>query len=144
MKIISYLFILFGLIFLVFALVDTIELTSEQAILNYIIIWLPVISCFLIGGVLIVYANNHLPEGKIFYMHKHQTEGDLFEWSNWPDLRVRGQLVEPPNVGDILIYNAPSDKRLKFQFVHVNKIDGPKNMFFTDVKLIGEIKKPAK
>ena len=96
------------------------------------------LGCF-IGAFAIAYTNNHLPEGEIFYMHEHQTEGDFIKWTNLPKLKVHGQLTEPPNVGDILIYITPSDETFKFQFSLIKKMQKTENMFFGRVKLIGEI-----
>lgn len=72
-------------------------------------------------------------------MEDHRGWGNSIAWTDWPKMKVHGHLYRKPEVGDILVCKFTSGAVHEFQFTDVEYCGNPRDMFFADVKHIGEI-----
>lgn len=80
-----------------------------------------------------------ISRGVTYHMQDHQCWGDSIQWSEWPKLKVHGHLYKRPVKGDILTCDFETGTRLEFQFVYVEHCSDPRDMFFANVKFLGEV-----
>lgn len=83
--------------------------------------------------------NKKIPRGETYHMQDYQSWGNAINWTNWPELKINGHLTRRPTIGDILTCDFVSGAKHEFQFIQVEYVNDPTDMFFAEVKHLGEI-----